>query len=160
MYKAKVNQQFDFDIDLQNENFAAWDIIAISEDRFHILKNNRSYTAIIVHKNLAAKSITININGHNYMVILKDKMDLLLEKMGIAHAASNKINQIKAPMPGLVLDIKVAVGDSLQKGDAVLVLEAMKMENVLKAQGEGTVKSIDIQKGDAVEKGQLLICLE
>ena len=160
MYKATVNQQFDFSVDLQDEGFADWDIVAITAERFHILKNNRSYTAIVVDKDLAAKTLTININGNNYTVALKDKMDLLLEKMGIANVASNKINQIKAPMPGLVLEIKVAIGDHLQKGDAVLVLEAMKMENVLKAQGEGVIKSIEVQQGNAVEKGELLICLE
>ena len=63
-------------------------------------------------------------------------------------------------MPGLVLDVKLNVGDSVEKGDSILILEAMKMENVLKSPAEGVVKSIHINKGDAVEKNQLLISFE
>ncbi|HSH65835.1 MAG TPA: acetyl-CoA carboxylase biotin carboxyl carrier protein subunit, partial [Bacteroidia bacterium] len=70
---------------------------------------------------------------------------------------TNKINEIKAPMPGLVLDIRVNEGDSIQKGDAVIVLEAMKMENIIKSPVDGTIKKINVKKGLAVEKNQVLV---
>jgi biotin carboxyl carrier protein len=60
-------------------------------------------------------------------------------------------------MPGLVVNILVAEGDTIAKGDALLVLEAMKMENIIKSPGEGVVKKININKGQAVEKNQVLI---
>ncbi|MCL4147810.1 UNVERIFIED_CONTAM: hypothetical protein GTU68_000861 [Idotea baltica] len=63
-------------------------------------------------------------------------------------------------MPGLVLEIMVEVGQFVAVGDALLILEAMKMENVIKAQGEGVIKDIVVKQGAAVEKGQLLIVLE
>ncbi|MCL4120534.1 UNVERIFIED_CONTAM: hypothetical protein GTU68_029062 [Idotea baltica] len=63
-------------------------------------------------------------------------------------------------MPGLVLDILVVAGQSIQKGDKLLVLEAMKMENNLKAVGDGIVKKVAIQKGNTVDKGDLLIEFE
>ncbi|HNM32873.1 MAG TPA: biotin/lipoyl-binding protein, partial [Chitinophagales bacterium] len=66
----------------------------------------------------------------------------------------------KAPMPGLVLDILVEAGQAVNKGDNLIILEAMKMENIIKASGSGTVKSIHVQKKDAVEKNQLLIEME
>ena len=63
-------------------------------------------------------------------------------------------------MPGLVLSILVEPGQAVQKGDVLLILEAMKMENVLKAAGDGTVKNIAVAKGAAVDKGQLLLEME
>jgi biotin carboxyl carrier protein len=60
-------------------------------------------------------------------------------------------------MPGLIIDLKVKQGDVVKAGDALLILEAMKMENIIKAPGEGTVKMIKAKKGDSVEKNQVLI---
>jgi len=84
-------------------------------------------------------------------------MDLLLEKMGIANLETVQVNDLKAPMPGLILDILVTPGQTVKKGDQLLILEAMKMENVLKAPGDGVVASIEVEKGKSVEKGQILI---
>jgi biotin carboxyl carrier protein len=74
--------------------------------------------------------------------------------------AVKKISEIKSPMPGLVLDILVQPGDVIKKGDQVLVLEAMKMENIIKSQTDAVVKSVPIEKGVAVEKGQVLVKFE
>jgi len=71
--------------------------------------------------------------------------------------SDEKMDHVKAPMPGLVLDILVEVGQTINKGDNLLVLEAMKMENIIKASGTGIVKNIKVNKKDAVEKNQLLI---
>ena len=161
MYKADINNGLLLNIDPKHEDFEGWDIIELGDNQYHIiLPDHRSFRAILLRSDLVAKTFTFEVNGEQFVVNLKDKMDVLLEKMGISTAASNKIKDIKAPMPGLVLELKVAVGDALSKGDPVLILEAMKMENVLKAAGEGTVKSIDIKQGDAVEKGEILIHLE
>jgi biotin carboxyl carrier protein len=74
--------------------------------------------------------------------------------------ASRKVNEIKAPMPGLVLNVDVSEGDEITKDQQVLVLEAMKMENVLKAPGNGVVKAVNANQGDKVEKNQVLVTLE
>ena len=64
---------------------------------------------------------------------------------------------LKAPMPGLVLKVLVKPGDVVKKNDAVLILEAMKMENVIKAPGDAVVSAVHVQERVAVEKGQLLL---
>ena len=162
MYKATVNKK-NFEI-IQNENgltingsFLPWDIAELSAGRFHILINNKSYRAEIVKADHATKSFSIKVNGEIYLVELKDRFDLLLEKMGMKNGAAGKVNNIKAPMPGLIIDLRVKEGDKVMPGDALLILEAMKMENMLKAQGNGLVKGIKVQPGNAVEKGALLI---
>jgi biotin carboxyl carrier protein len=134
-----------------------WNLTKVSEDYFHLLYNNKSYRAEVVKQDAATKTVVVKINGHSYSVGLKDQFDLLLEKMGMSAAIISKINNIKAPMPGLIIDLKVKVGDVVKIGDQLLILEAMKMENILKAQGEGTVKNVKVKKGDSVEKGQILV---
>ena len=127
---------------------------------FHVLSKSKGYNIEVLEANYSEKSITLLVNGNKYPLTVKDEFDLLLDKLGMSSMNDQKINEIKAPMPGLVLGVKVNVGDSVEKGDSILVLEAMKMENVLKSPAEGVVKSIHINKGDAVEKNQLLISFE
>lgn len=162
MVQAKVNHKV-FEIYHDENGYSVngssfqWDKVKISDGYFHILYQNRSYRAEVVTADKSTKSFTLKINGKNYTVNLKDKFDLLLEKMGMSTAAAGKINHIKAPMPGLILELKVKVGDIVKPGDQLLILEAMKMENILKSQGEGTVKTVKVKKGDTVEKGQVLL---
>ena len=91
---------------------------------------------------------------------LQDKLDLLLVKMGINSTTSSEIRQIKAPMPGLILDINIATGTNVKKGDKLLVLEAMKMENIIKSPVDGTVKDVKVDLGESVNKNQLLVEFE
>jgi len=60
-------------------------------------------------------------------------------------------------MPGLIIDLKIKAGDTVKSGDQLLILEAMKMENIIKSPGDGIVKFIKVKKGDSVEKGQVLL---
>lgn len=141
---------------LNGEPFA-WDLVKLTDRTFHILHQNHSYSAEVLDLNAAEKTVSLRINGHLHTIQLKDRFDLLLEKMGMSNAATATVNTLKAPMPGLIVGINVAVGDPVSKGDSLLILEAMKMENNLKAPGDGVVKAIHAAKGDRVEKGQVLI---
>ncbi|MDB5241666.1 MAG: acetyl-CoA carboxylase biotin carboxyl carrier protein subunit [Spirosoma sp.] len=141
---------------LNGEPFG-WDIVKLTDRTFHILYQNRSYSAELLDLNVTEKTVNLRINGHLHSIQLKDRFDLLLEKMGMGNAAAAKVNTLKAPMPGLIVGINVTVGDTISKGDSLLILEAMKMENNLKAPGDGTIKAIRAQKGDRVEKGQVLV---
>jgi len=162
MYQAKVNGK-NFEVAKNEEQLFIngelfnWDLSKISEGNFHILYKNKSYRAEIVKADRATKTFVLKINNKLQTVEVKDKFDLLLEKMGMANGASAKVNNVKAPMPGLVIDMKVKAGDVVKAGDPLLILEAMKMENILKASAEATVKNVKVKKGDSVEKGQVLI---
>ena len=114
---------------------------------------------MIVAADHAAKTWSILVNGNTYNIELKDKYDLLLKELGMESLSSKKVNEIKAPMPGLVLNMIAKKGSRLKKGDKVVVLEAMKMENVLRAPGPGMVKSLEVKKGDTVDKNQVLVVL-
>lgn len=162
MYKASVNTKT-FEITTNDDELTIdggqvfWDIAAIGNDHFHIIYNKKSYEAEFVKADRESRTFTLKINGRIYPVQVRDRFDLLLEKMGMSGNAAGKINSIKAPMPGLIIDLKVKDGETVKAGDPLLILEAMKMENIIKSPGEGTVKSVKIRKGDSVEKNQVLI---
>ena len=145
---------------LINDKAFDWDMVEINEGRFHIIKDNQSFTAEVIKADYVEKSFQIKVGNKILDLVAKDRFDLLLEKLGMSGANDQKINDLKAPMPGLILDILVAVGDQVTKGDKLLILEAMKMENIIKAAGEGTIKQIKAEKGNNVEKNQVLIVFE
>lgn len=162
MFKATVNKQA-FEIVSTDEGLNVngkplqWDLVKLGDGYFHILHENKSYRAELVKMEEATKTCVLKINGRVYTVELKDKFDLLLEKMGMSAGAAGKVNNIKAPMPGLIIDLKVKEGDEVKQGDPLLILEAMKMENIIKSPGEGTVRTVKVKKGASVEKNQVLI---
>lgn len=165
MLKATVNSQtFDIRSDKNsisvNEQPFAWDMVEIKDGNFHVIYNHKSYNAEVLEADYKTKSFLIKINNTKYSVGVKDRFDILLNQLGMSDANTAKVNDLKAPMPGLIVDIKVQVGDVVKKGDIVLILEAMKMENVLKAAGEGIVKNIKITPKQNVEKNQTLIEFE
>jgi len=137
-----------------------WDMVELAAGKFHIIKNHRSFTAEVVSADYAQNTFQIKVNNQVIEVAAQDRFDLLLEELGMSGANQQKINEIKAPMPGLMLDILVNVGDQVVKGDKLLILEAMKMENVLKSPGDGTIKKIVASKGNNVEKNEVLIIFE
>lgn len=157
MYESNVNENYKLMVDPDDLN---WDLLEIKDGKFHILQDNQSFDATVLDANYDTKTFRIKINKNVYEVNLKDKFDLLVEKLGFSNMTVQKVNNIKAPMPGLVLDVLVQVGDAVSKGDSVLILEAMKMENVIKAEGDAVVKSIEITKGTPVEKNQIMVEFE
>jgi biotin carboxyl carrier protein len=140
-----------------NNRLFEWNISKMNDGSYHAIHNDKSYRLEIIEADFSAKAITLRVNGRKIELKIKDKFDEVLEKLGINEAAASKINEIKAPMPGLILEVKVKEGDVIKAGDTLLILEAMKMENILKSAGDATIKSIKIKKGDSVEKNQILI---
>jgi biotin carboxyl carrier protein len=139
---------------------ASWDATAQPNGLISVLYNNKSYTAIVEKTDRKAKEISVRINGQLYKIAIKEPIDQLLSNMGMDLKAMQKAEPIKAPMPGMVLKILVTPGQQINKGDGLVVLEAMKMENILKASANATVKAIKVSERTAVEKGTILIELE
>tara|TARA_B100000900_G_scaffold399360_1_gene401814 strand:+ start:12858 stop:13328 length:471 start_codon:yes stop_codon:yes gene_type:complete len=155
--KALVNKQFDFSFESNNFD---WNCVEVREGRFHIIFKGQSLVADVVEANTTEKAFIIQINNNNYTVQLKDRYDELLQSLGMDGLNNQKESEIKAPMPGRVLDIMFSKGSSVVKGDGVLVLEAMKMENVIKSPTDGVIKKIVVVKDQAVEKNEVLIEFE
>lgn len=163
MYRVKSAEGQEKEVEISSGSLSIdgqpidWDISRVSEFHYHIISGGKSYNAELVNADYQQKVLTLKIEDQVFEIRIKDKMDQLLEKMGISAQSAAVIADVKAPMPGLILDILVEVGQIIAKGDQLMILEAMKMENVLKAQGEGTITSIEVSNGDSVEKNQVLI---
>ncbi|MUP47228.1 acetyl-CoA carboxylase biotin carboxyl carrier protein subunit [Gramella sp. BOM4] len=157
-YKVKVNGNFEFEFTL--EEIEALDTQKISNNKYHLLKEHRSFTAEIFKPEFLKRNYEIKINSNLYSVKINNELDQLISDMGLSLGSSQQVNDIKAPMPGLILEVNVKEGDEVKEGDYLLVLEAMKMENTLTAPRDGVVKSVTVEKSDTVEKNQLLIEME
>lgn len=157
-YSLKVNDQFDFSINEKDSE--QLDVQQKSENSFHLIHENKSVDVKIISTDFINRKYTVSVNSNHYKVEIGTPLDALIDAMGLARGAITAINDIKAPMPGLILDVSVKPGDVVNEGDYLLVLEAMKMENALTAPRDGVVKAVSVNKGDTVDKGQLLIEME
>lgn len=140
---------------LLNGESLSHDTIRLDEHRMHLLINGKGYKVELLRSE--GKEMVLQVNGARFEVQLRSELDLMLSKMGINITTEQKINELKAPMPGLVLRVMVQPGQEVQKGEPLLVLESMKMENVLKSPGQGVVDKILATVGKTVEKGAVLL---
>jgi len=163
MKKVQVDNKYDFEIGEDGKQLVVngvavqLDIKDVSEGHFHFLLDNKSYSAELVEIDYKSKAAIIKVNGKEYHTVLKDEKDDLLNMLGIETNVSSAALELRAPMPGLVLDILVKPGDQIKKGDPLLILEAMKMENLIKSPADYIIKAVEIQQGDKVEKNQVLL---
>ncbi len=137
--------------------------------------NGNSYTVAIgdIDNGLA----TVQVNGVPYKVefeksekpvtivnaprpVAAPRTETGAKVIATPRAASGAGNQVKAPLPGVVMTVNVKVGDTVKAADTVLVLEAMKMENAIHAGYDGRVASIAVNPGDSVLEGAVLVTIE
>ncbi len=156
-YLITVNEK---EIPVTKVDVEGLDIVSISDSAFHLLHDNLAYEIRLLQADHSNKTLLMSVNGNAYEVKIEDEYDQRVQQMGLLAVTSQKVNSIKAPMPGLIVDIMVKEGQEISEGSPLLVLSAMKMENIILSQGSGIVKSIAIKKDDAVEKGQLIIEME
>lgn len=165
MIKAIVNGKATFAVNndtkltVDNQN-VDWSAVKLPSGDYSIIMDGKSYLAQVLRIEKDTKTVVLQVNQQQFEVALEEPIDQLLASMGIKDALTKKVNDIKAPMPGLVLKVLVTPGQAIRKGDPVLILEAMKMENVFKAGSDAVVKEIKVTERTAVEKGEVLIVLE
>lgn len=157
-YKVNVNDTFHFDI--EKESVSLLDSVSVEDNKFHIIHENTPYKAEILAADFHQKSYTFKVNNNTYSVVISNPLDVLIKEMGFEVGLAKQVNFIKAPMPGLILEIGVVVGQEVKVNDNLIILGAMKMENSFLSPRDGIIKSILVNIGDAVDKGQLLIEFE
>jgi biotin carboxyl carrier protein len=160
MLKVTINDTT-YSLEIKNNesfiNEEPWhgDLVKIRENLYHLIKDSKSYTIEVVAAE--TKQLQLKINGVNTVAVVQDKYDLLLEQLGMQQLNDTRTREVRAPMPGMILDVLVKQGQVVTKGEKLLILEAMKMENVIKSAGEGTIEAVNVKKGMSVEKNQVLI---
>ncbi len=157
-FLTKVNDTYEFNF--SKDDILDKDILKISDDSFHLIKDNTSFNIKLVEKNFFDKSYTLKVNSNTYKVKISDSLDMLINELGLESGKAHLDNDIKAPMPGLILEINVSNGEEVKEGQPLLVLEAMKMENTITSPKDGVIKYVGVTKGLSVAKNELLIEFE
>ncbi|NNF04902.1 MAG: biotin/lipoyl-binding protein [Rhodothermales bacterium] len=127
----------------------------ISGRRFLLHVNGRIVPLVIEPGE--GHSVAVTTGHRRFDVDVLDERAQLLSSLGVQGPGAGVASDLKAPMPGLVLDVRVQTGDRIAAGDSLLVLEAMKMENELRAESDAVVEEVSVSSGEAVTKGQVLI---
>ena len=157
-YSVSVDENYEFQlVKKDTENI---DQTELSGQKIHLLHNNKSFEIELLENDFINRNYSVKVNGNIYRVNVGTPLDELIKEMGLSLGNDSIEDEIHAPMPGIILEVNVAEGDKVKKGDSLCVLEAMKMENTLTASRDGIVKTVNIAKGDTVDKGKLLIELE
>jgi len=121
-----------------------------------LLLNHRSLEAVVEEQDGISEVL---IRGELYTVHVQDERAYRLAKArGTVQSVTGEV-AIKSPMPGIIIATPVAEGDRVAKGDKVIILESMKMENELKSPRDGVVLAVAVQPGASVEKGQVLLVI-
>jgi biotin carboxyl carrier protein len=131
------------------------DLRAIDEFTYSLLLNNTSYEALVDMD--SDEEVNVLLRGRLYAAQVMDERATRLAKASGAVAASTGEIMVKSPMPGLIVAIQINEGDAVTKGQTLIVLESMKMENELKAPRDGTIGSIKVKLRQSVEQHQPLV---
>lgn len=151
MMKLTIKDEVITPTELQGE----W--VSLGNGRFHMIHKHRSYTATLVSLNSEEKRAVVRVNGAQYTIEMEDAFDQLLKEMGMDSLMAATVSDVKAPMPGKVIRVIAQPGEEVKKGDDLLVLEAMKMENVLQSPADGTIAAVRVSPGDTVDKNTVLV---
>ncbi len=155
IFQVSVDENYEFQLNLNDtENI---DQTNLSEEKVHLLHNQKSFAIELLQNDFLKRIYAVKVNGNTYNVKIETPLDQLIKEMGLSLGNASVEDEIHAPMPGIILEVNVADGDEVKKGDFLCVLEAMKMENTLSAPRDGIIKSVNITKGETVDKGKLLI---
>lgn len=121
---------------------------------YSLLASGRSFEANVVQREGAWEVL---LEGVLYVVQVEDERERRLRQQAGRELASNVLVQVKAPMPGLVVEVLVQPGDVVEKGQVLLLLESMKMQNEIRAPRKGTVLNVYVQPGDSVNQNQRMV---
>ena len=154
-YSIEINR--DGEIVIDGERFAA-DLHAIDGlGTYSLLLDNASFEALVEERQ---GELGVLLRGRLYPITVEDeRARRLSEASGGSAAASGEV-AIKSPMPGLIVAVKVSAGEAVTKGQPLVILESMKMENELKSPRAGKVASVRVEPRQAVEQGQVLVVVE
>ena len=135
-----------------------YELIPFSNHSYLLKLNNKIFG--LTSEKLNCDLFKVLVNGNQFEVTvrtaLQEKAFKLLESSASSH---HHHLELKAPMPGLILKVRKRVGDHVELGDSVIILEAMKMENDIKSPASGIIENIFVTEGSAVEKGTLLLSI-
>lgn len=159
---ALIKKRISFDgnstIFLDGEKISG-ELVELNKDSIILKLNNKFYELKIESKN--GEMISLNYEGNFYEVNIRTELQERANQILESEISGKPHSQnIKSPMPGMIVKINFKIGEKMMRGDTVLVLEAMKMENEIKSPSECFLKEIFVSANKSVEKGQILFSIE
>ncbi len=150
--KYIVNDRINF----SDEDLASGVVFPSENGEHRFLYKEKLYDIKVLSIDMENKTYHVKINGLKVKVQQSNELDELISKLGFNTPPKRELKEIVAPMPGLVKEVFIKEGDTINEGDNLFILEAMKMENIIKSVGEGTISKVNVTQGDKVEKGSIL----
>lgn len=156
-----INHQKEFSITKKDDRVLlnhvphTYKLEKLSPSRFILYLDQKIYDIQLIAR--LKHGLFIQLNGMMLELTLKDHITQLLEQLGMEAGGPETLDNIRAPMPGAILEVAIRDGQEVKKGDKLLILEAMKMENVIKAPADAKVSVVHVKPGDNVEKNQQLV---
>lgn len=127
----------------------------LSKSKLVLFVGNRSFE--IEKLSIDKKSYRLKIGNKIVDVAIKDSLDKILERLGMDAMAEESVNEVLAPMPGAIINVMVGEGNEVKKGDPLIILEAMKMENIIKSPTDAVVSAVNVKVGQNVDKNHPLV---
>ncbi len=154
-YEVEINEDDEIVVD---EQILPVDFQAVAEEAvYSLIVNGQSYEAYI---DPTEAGWQVLVRGKLYLVDVEDERQRRLRESRGSEIVQTGEFKLKSPMPGLVVDVPVEQGEDVSRGQKLIVLESMKMQNELKAPRDGRVGRVEVRSGDSVEQGQVMITLE
>jgi biotin carboxyl carrier protein len=162
-YQTTINGKI-FEIEIDNEGGIfvngeprQVDFIPLGDTLFSMIRETDSHEVLV--DLVEGSEYNVLIGGRQYNIDVLDERALLMgSRRGEGAGESGEVS-IKAPMPGLIVEIPVAEGDEVTKGQTVVILESMKMQNELKSPRDGVVQRISVEAGQSVEQKKVLVTI-
>jgi pyruvate carboxylase subunit B len=146
-------------VQYEDEAMARGELSDIEGSPVRMVKLGTHVYRVVAEKRQGRGRYTLWVDGYRFEVEALDERTRAIRDLSAANAAPTGPAPIIAPMPGLIVRVNVSIGDRVEAGQGIVVMEAMKMENELRATAPGTVQTIEVAAGTAVEKGALLVSL-
>ncbi len=153
VFQVEINREGQVVLDGQ---IVAADFSQIGSGLYSLLVNNESFEALVEGQN---GNWRVLLMGDLYEVQVADERDQMIRARSTLSVPAAGELAIKAPLPGLIVEVPVAAGQAVTKGDKLVILESMKMENELRAPRDGKVERINVRAGESVEQGQTLVVI-
>ena len=158
IYHAVVNETTGIEVTQSLLDYASFSCDASGQPT-SVIVSGRRFEVLCLRK-LASQRYLIKVEGISFEVELKRPVQQMVEALGFNKVTSKSHKSILSPMPGQVLQVDIKPGQSVKKGEDLLTLEAMKMENTIQSPLDGMIKKVFVKPGDTVKKSQELVELE
>ena len=150
-----VNERSEFE--LNGADLKEFDLVEVSPNTYHLIFQDKNYHIEVDQVRFGKGQIHLRVNGSVHHVQVETPLERKIKALGINELNAGDGEIIQAPMPGKVLSVLIKEGEKVEAGQDLLILEAMKMENVIKSAQEGVVDKVHISDNDTVDKNQTIV---